>query len=540
MTDVFTPQDEFLDDIASTVAAPPEPEPILAPHEAVITEPARLGSFDQLLTSTAASNPAGTSPFDVATIVAADTITAENIVAGSITTAELAVGQSLPAANLILNGGFRNGLTNWSFNPSGAPGGAVSIWNPSGADWTLRDGDVDNWTATGPYGSTAYITGTNTGGSFVPYLATAPEIPVTPGEFYSASALLGLHRLTSAYIQIDWFNSAGTYLSSVGSQVFHSPAAGNGGPARTGWNYATIDGVQAPATANQCHFLFVANTPNVSGTDWYLFMDQAWMGVGKLSKPYDPNEVLGVRNASGHTIIDSAGIHVSNGEIDITDFGGKVVMTGAGFAGPWDDYIATKVYNNTFSNATVGAFGNGDTDLPYWTTAVSAHGTLTGENVAGTPSSRRIKFALTAGGNSADESYIQQLLPIPPPKANNSYQAVTVIEAPWVQGNVKINGSVVYLLVAFYKADGVTQTGSTYYNAITHNGVNTISPDHLTARTPSDAAVRPVPGRLPARLRLDRRRGRALPVLGRDAPVARPDRDRDPDRERDLQLNRGR
>lgn len=309
----------------------------------------------------------------VAGKIAADAVTSSTIAAGAVTAGKLQVGL-LPARNLLGNGGFREGVTDWIFAAGGAPGAVSGLWTVTATDWTLADGDVDNWTPTGNRGSTGYMSGTNTASQFFPQLYQ--DVPVVGNEYYSFSGLFGVHRLNGAYCEVEWFTAAGGSLGTVTSAVVSSPSAGTGGPEVSGWNYLTIDGTQAPATARYARVKLVARTPNTSGTDWYLFLDQMWFGVGRAAQKYQPADAYGVRNSTGKVVIDPTGITIEDGALTLKDAYGSTVMTASGFAGTWSEFVAQGLYNGLFSVGSTGAITFGSTtQLPYW---VASNVTFTG------------------------------------------------------------------------------------------------------------------------------------------------------------------
>lgn len=298
--------------------------------------------------------------------IVADSITAGKIAAGAIGASEIAVG-ALPSRNLLKNGGFRNNLTGWTFFANGAPGSFAAMWSTTATDWTLRDGDVDNWSAAaGPWGSTAYLFGSNTASEFFPFLSQT--VPVVAGQVYSFSGLLGMHRLTAAYLELQFMDAAGTALNPGGTWIsmLGNPVK-SGGAWYDGWNYLYRHDVTAPANAVSANFLIVARTPNTSGTDWYLFCDQMWLGVGATARSYDPAEATSARNSTGRVLIDENGITILDGALALQDEFGKSVLTASGFSGPWTDFITLGLYNARFLQGTPGVVPFGRTAaLPYW------------------------------------------------------------------------------------------------------------------------------------------------------------------------------
>lgn len=90
----------------------------------------------------------------------------------------------------------------------------------------------------------------------------------------------------------------------------------------------------------------------------------------------------GVENSTAEVLIDEDGLTILNGQISIADYSGESVLTAAGFAGSWTDFIASGTYNGLFrapiditnsTAVTLVSAGEGadyspslSTDLPYW------------------------------------------------------------------------------------------------------------------------------------------------------------------------------
>jgi hypothetical protein len=70
--------------------------------------------------------------------------------------------------------------------------------------------------------------------------------------------------------------------------------------------------------------------------------------------------------------IDPEGLHVTDGAIFLTDYSGESVLTAAGFAGSWSEFVHAGVYNSRFSAGVVDAQETGFTgtaysaSFPYW------------------------------------------------------------------------------------------------------------------------------------------------------------------------------
>lgn len=250
-------------------------------------------------------------------------ITGGAIAARSVTADKLVIG-AVTAKNLLVNGGFRRGTSGWNYTSNGAPGWQFTVWYDN-TTWTLRDGDVDGWTST-KFGSTALMSGAATADTFYPYIFQG--VRVTPGEFYSLSALLGIHRLTEAKLEIDWWTAeGGTFIGSAFSTIYTS-ASLTGGSSKPAYEFATIEGVQAPTNATFCNILIVGRTPNTSGTDWYLFMDQVCFVAGKVAQAYVPGESYETWSGDGSVLINSSGVAITNGKLTVSNPAATVIIDG--------------------------------------------------------------------------------------------------------------------------------------------------------------------------------------------------------------------
>jgi hypothetical protein len=369
---------------------------------------------DSILTNSIAAGQVTAAKIAAGTITAneisTNTITAGQIAAGAIGVSELAAGAVqadkfqvgiIPARNLLLNGGFRKSLASWTFSSNGSTAGAF-MFPSTNPDWTLRDGDVDAWSpAAGPWGSSAYMTGTDTE-TFYPRIYQ--YVPVVAGEYYSASGLVGLHRLTQSFLYLLFYDASGANVgSAVYSNTVSSDSAGNGGPWRSGWEYLTIDGVLAPANAVKAYFAVVGQTPYTSGFNWYLFMDQMWFGVGKVAKPYSPGESYDVWSGAGNVLIDASGVAITNGKITVTNPGATVIIDGTSnmFKIAASGSTSVTASGGTFAQTTIQLTGLGALAA---TPAHQCYISFTNNNSAAQTLSHRVSSytlwgATTSGGS---------------------------------------------------------------------------------------------------------------------------------------------
>jgi hypothetical protein len=125
---------------------------------------------------------------------------------------------------------------------------------------------------------------------------------------------------------------------------------------------------------------------------------------------------LDVSHAGGQVRIDSLGAHFFNSMIEIFDAGGHAVLTGGGFSGAWNDFIASGgFYNNTFRSGTLGALVPGTTNLPYWSIARTGLATVISaalEADTGVGSGRRVTLTRAVGGSASDSVTVSQHVPV--------------------------------------------------------------------------------------------------------------------------------
>lgn len=213
-------------------------------------------------------------------------------VGGTILTGDGTAAPGTPAgsglsANLLPNGGFSQGTEGWTLSQNGDTTATFAIYDTTNTSWTLRDGDVKGFDASGgPYGSTAYLHSTSTG-SYLPYISS-DKVPVMAGEKYSVSALLGTHRVTSCEVRVWTYDDAGASTGSFGSGVAAGSGSLTGGPWKANWMRLKIDGMVMPANTVAARVVVIMYTPYTSGTDLYLFVDQVMFTHSASSTDYVP------------------------------------------------------------------------------------------------------------------------------------------------------------------------------------------------------------------------------------------------------------
>jgi hypothetical protein len=436
---------------------------------------------------------AGATPLNVARLISAGLVTADAIAAGAITADKLSVGL-VGSRNLLVNGGFRDGLTGWTFNQNGDTSAFTILWQTD-ATWTLRDGDIDGWDGTGaPYGSSVSVMSTATT-TKEPFLSQA-YIPVTAGQVYSLSALVGNHRCTSVFARILWYDAANTYISAVTSTYY--AGAKNGGPWYDGWERLRIEGQTAPATATNAQVILVATTPYTSGSNCYMFVDQVWFGAGAYAREFDPQEASRFHNSTGDVVIDSSGITINNGALTFNDETGSTMLDASGFGITWSKYITSGFYNSDFSSAPptpASELNNTTNRLPGWSVTKLSGTAISCKSIAfsAAPSGRVVEFTV-ASGSTSDSTELSQMVPVFGAYGQSLAYTLTVVVKN--NGTALPSGLALWVYAQGYQADGVTTTGSLTSYGVISGAVNAL--DIFTQRlsVPSDAGYMDVMVRL--------------------------------------------
>ncbi len=170
--------------------------------------------------------------------------------------------------NILRNSECRVGTEDWSaFTNSAVPPTMGYALSP----WRLNDES-----------STCYFVnaGTPANGTLTDAHLLGQPFPVTAGTRYEASVYVGLHRLSSSYLYIAYFNSAGANISNdTGSNVCVGGAGGGidlSGYCRTGLI------TTAPSTATSARFIVRAVHSGLA--DPYLFWVRAYFGEASTTQ----------------------------------------------------------------------------------------------------------------------------------------------------------------------------------------------------------------------------------------------------------------
>lgn len=174
-----------------------------------------------------------------------------------------------------------------------------------------------------------------------------------------------------------------------------------------------------------------------------------------------------VRNGTENVLIDQSGLTVVNGALAIQDEDGNAVLTGAGFAGPWDDFIqAGGIYNNTFAKGTLGAMSAGGNQVHYWDAAVNGNALAVSANYTNasageTGSGRRIDMALSTTSKAAGD-YVQVSQMVSIVNQVDSVDRPPVTVTAW--GNLTVDTGTTIgqfeIRLTAYASDQATTTGA--------------------------------------------------------------------------------
>lgn len=182
-------------------------------------------------------------------------------------------------------------------------------------------------------------------------------------------------------------------------------------------------------------------------------------------------------NDGADVVIDASGLTIYDGRFSIIDDYGSVVMTGGGFSGSWLDFLLFGAYNAGWraapptpaNNITVGAAGQNR--MPGWVFTQSTGTGVTAKWTADTTAPMGAKNRMSiASGIAGDEGYFTQYIPVSTSKSRTwtLRPKVTVIcSSVGTAGLAKA-----YIWTQYYKADGITPTGSSSMLSATLTQIN--------------------------------------------------------------------
>ena len=229
------------------------------------------------------------------------------------------------------------------------------------------------------------------------------------------------------------------------------------------------------------------------------------MGADPNAIPYETQD--GEINAAAHlgpglvsndgetVVINEDGITITDGALTLVDSEGSTVMTGGGFYGTWLDFLQSGLYNGNWraspptpaSDITTGdASAN---RVPAWTFTQSSGTAITARWMADadSPVGGYIKLSM-ASGAASDRSYFEQYVSVTP---SHGRAFALKGRATFDIDTLGTGGSAVaYVSLQFYKADGVTTTGSESTHSSTVSSLSTFGATTLSsgdAAMPDDA-----------------------------------------------------
>lgn len=181
----------------------------------------------------------------------------------------------------------------------------------------------------------------------------------------------------------------------------------------------TIDPVLLRTTATLTNADAIANPNrvalNTDNTKLYRSDGATWTKAVDGGDIIAASIIAGKIAAGAISATELAALSVTASKLDIRDAAGVEVLSSAGFAGSWDDYIRSGVYNDAFGSGTPGALGSGGA-ISFWTlgrVGNAASSAVTLETDAGAGSGNHVKIELKAtSGAASDNVYIEQLVPV--------------------------------------------------------------------------------------------------------------------------------
>jgi hypothetical protein len=200
------------------------------------------------------------------------------------------------------------------------------------------------------------------------------------------------------------------------------------------------------------YFSALGVTPNTSGTDWYLFMDQMWVGQGRFPQRFQPQESQGLSNSTGEVLIDTSGITIRNGKLTVMDEFGFSQLAAGGLTGGAAELTSLGLQNGTMRGT--GAASDGRTAaFPYWTLLRSNPSNIGVEawsegSVGTVIEGERFLKMVAAGGGSDSVGITSDLVPV----QSGAYYGVNIqSSASLSSGSI----SVIYE-IGFYHPNGST------------------------------------------------------------------------------------
>lgn len=376
--------------------------------------------------------------------ILSNSVTAGKLAAGAIGAREIAVGAgSFAGGNLLKNGSFEFG--------------SASIL--AGYVYQPTEDDLLGWTRRNSGESVFYSISVNARTGSRIFTMKGNGSTANPGVYQNVPVVAGRRYRLSAW---SWKGAAGGVTPKLRVTTFDetmTPVVYDvinlAGPTTTTPTF--VSGSYLVPTDGSVSYLRVEFLANGTPADTEVF---AWDDVVLMELP---DNVVG---GGGDVLIDEDGITISNGKLVFQDEFGTSVLSGSGFAGPWDDFIRSGVYNNAFAASVAGtnifASGSPSVALPYWVgvqTGSPSSGAITPVLDTSVGSKRHLLMEITGtSGQASDEVMIEQLIPLTHNYATGGSVYVAAVYRP-----VTTNASMQMKMAAqCVEADGVTTVGSEY------------------------------------------------------------------------------
>ena len=224
----------------------------------------------------------------------------------------------------------------------------------------------------------------------------------------------------------------------------------------------------------------VGNTGEISGTR---------ITNGSIETPkLDANVVV------SNVVSTNNLVSIGSSGITLRDDAGTVSLSSGGFGATWRRFIQGGVYNGDFAASTPTSANNvndATNALPYWSftqvsgTAITAVSASDGSSASG----RVLRFDMAAGA-AADESYVEQIIPV---NGTRNRQYAYYAQATFLTGST-VSAALMYLSVAYLTSAQAEISGTAVVSSRTTTGIGantlvTLSvPGGATAGVPTNAA----------------------------------------------------
>lgn len=403
--------------------------------------------------------------------IAAGAIGVSELAAGAVVTSKLAAGAATAGKLDISESGLANLIPDATWEWYGA---GVTDWWELGAGWAV---EACTWGTQGKRGRWRMLaapSATDIGVLRTAYIA----VPyATTDSYLTFVAELGL-AYTSGTFRVTGYE----YDKDLGlltSWALESFTSDQGWPTHKVYRFKTngasdpADGTPIARTlhASTSYIRLAFDTNVVSTGTFYVTSVGLYRGlVGVLDNT--------VTNWDGSYVqIDPGGIIIREGKLLFADEKGSTVLTGEGFSENWEDFLATGLYNGTFSRSS-----DADNTSDWWT---GTDGTIAWNVVTKSASVGGFAWRYKPTGSASSVSaYLESALV--PVTGRYVYQIVASVDHNYISGSPSVD---IGLRIYWYKKDKVT-AASTATDVSTYGLGNADTAGHARSATwtaPPDA-----------------------------------------------------